>query len=102
MKVVYKRKERPIGSFFSMVLTVGLVAFGIAIIAATSKQEEKKYKVELTVQEWSIVLEVIDKSTAPHTTVISASKAIIDQVQPLLQAEQKRVQDSINKAKPKQ
>jgi len=57
--------------------------------------------VELTIQDWSAILEVIDKSNSPHTTVMAASKAIVDQIQPLYQAEQKRIQDSVEKSKVK-
>ena len=42
--------------------------------------EPKKFKVELTVEEWNAVYEVVDKSTAPHTQVEAVKKVIAEQI----------------------
>lgn len=55
-------------------------------------REEKKLKVELTAQQWSGVLQVLDQSNAPHGDVKIVSKWLVDQLQ-------SQIQDSTNKQK---
>ncbi len=106
MKVIYKNVKKENG-------WVGLITrFAALIFAATvvisfivphPPKEEKKYPVNLTIQEWNVVLGVIDNSNSPHQTVMAASKAIVDQIKVPYEADQKKIQDSLNKAqKPKQ
>ncbi len=104
MKVIHKNVKREPKTFFNTVLLIGLLVGATFIMAAfMGKQEEKKYPVNLTIQEWNVVLSVIDNSNSPHQTVMAASKAIIDQIKVPYEADQKKIQDSLNKApKPKQ
>jgi hypothetical protein len=103
IKLNTRKKDNPIKSFFSMVFILAMVATGITVIAATNvkKQEPKKYPVSLTIADWGVILDVIDKSNAPHATVVAVNKAIIDQIQAPYQADLKKTQDSLDKLKPK-
>jgi hypothetical protein len=44
----------------------------------------KKYKVELSIEEWNAIYEVVDKSTAPHTQVEAVKSILRTQLEPQL------------------
>ncbi len=96
------KEQKEVKTFFGMVTFIAIVATGImALGMARSPIEEKKYKVELDINSWQVILDVIDKSSAPHTTVQAASKAIVEQIKAPFEAEQKRITDSLDKTKVK-
>ena len=101
-KIVNFNKPKKSASLWNSVLLLGLITMGIGAIAAFNpdKPAEKSYPVSFTVGEWDIVIDALNQSHAPHATVLSIQKAITTQVKPLYEAEQKRLQDSVNKAKP--
>ncbi len=103
MQIVLKNQKKETKGFFVRVCALGIITTLIVALGAwNSPKEEKKYKVELDINSWQVVLDVIDKSAAPHTTVQAVSKAILDQIKPAFDAEQKRLQDSVSKSqKPK-
>lgn len=102
MKVVYKNQKRETRSYFGFVIMCAMLLSATFIISAFQKPEEKTYPVKLTIQEWNVVLSVIDNSNSPHQTVVAASKAIVEQIKVPYEADQKKLQDSVNKIqKPK-
>lgn len=68
------------------------------------KEDPKKYKIELTLDEINAMVYCLEQSQAPSITTTNLIKIISSQVNPVLQAEQKKLQDSLNKKteKPKQ
>ena len=103
-KIVNFNRPKKNNGFFGSVMLIALLVMGIGAIAAfnPNKPAEKSYPVSFTVGEWDVVIDALDKSQAAHATVVSIQKAITNQVKPLFEAEQKRLQDSVNKIKPKQ
>lgn len=61
---------------------------------------QKKYKVELTFQEWYEVVQCLKQTNSPAAIANKYIDAIGLQVDPLYQLDQKKLQDSLNKAKP--
>lgn len=84
------------GSYFPiMILLVVMVS---AALAFTTPQEPKKYKIEMTLEEINALVYCLEQSNAPAATSNNLIKIIVGQVNPVIQAEQKKIQDSINKA----
>jgi hypothetical protein len=57
------------------------ILLAIAITSLFSFKEEKKLKVELSLQQWQIVVNTLDNSTSPHTQVKATTQWIAEQVQ---------------------
>lgn len=56
------------------------IALTLLTLLSFNTNEDKKLKVELTVNEWNAVLQVIDQSNAPHLNVEAVKKVLIDQL----------------------
>lgn len=62
-------------------ITVLAIA-ALAFISLTSQAPKpKEYTVTLTLQAWEVVMDVIDKSTAPHSQVKEIQQIILPQLQ---------------------
>lgn len=57
----------------ALLFIVSLCSFGT--------QQEKKLKVELSVQQWQAILNQLDESQAPHTEIKVTTGWIISQLQ---------------------
>lgn len=68
------------------ILLTAAVAVAISLAAFTG-QQQKNLKVELPVESWNVVLEVIDQSNAPHQQVQAVKKALLSQLQEQVQAD---------------
>lgn len=68
---------------------LALVAIVVLMSAFVSfaNQEGPKLKVELPVESWNVVLEVIDQSNAPHQQVQAVKKVLLSQLQEQVQAD---------------
>jgi hypothetical protein len=66
------------------------IILGLAFIATTGFKEEKKLKVELTVQQWQAILSQLDNSSAPHNEVKVTSGWIVEQLQAQLDTTKKK------------
>ena len=59
-----------------------LFIIALAVISFSFVQDEpKKLKAELTLQEWQVVLGVIEQSNAPHSQVKAVQELLIKQLQ---------------------
>jgi len=59
-----------------------LIIIALAAISYSFVQDEpKKLKAELTLQEWQVVLNVIEQSNAPHSQVKAIQELLIKQLQ---------------------
>lgn len=58
-----------------------LIILALALISFGFVQDQKKLKAELTLQEWQVVLGVIEQSNAPHTQVKAVQELLINQLQ---------------------
>lgn len=58
---------------------IGLIIFALLVLGFKTS-EEKKYSISLTVQQWSLILEVIDKSNAPHQQVKMAQDLLVPEL----------------------
>lgn len=56
------------------------IALTLITLLSFNTAEEKKLKVELTINEWNAVLNVIDQSNAPHLNVEAVKKIMVDQL----------------------
>ena len=87
----------------------------IAAIGAWATPNEKLYKVELPISEWvkhdrgmEYIKQMIRQSDLPSKQVAFITDSILTpfqsvigaQINPVIQAEQKKAQDSLNKVKP--
>lgn len=77
-----------------------ILFIGIAAVFSFSPQQ-KRYRVDATLQEWNEVIISMQQSNAPSITTNRLINIITSQIEPVLQSEQKALQDSLNKAKPK-
>lgn len=63
-------------------------AVAVAIsLTAFSGQQQNNLKVELPVESWDVVLEVIDQSNAPHQQVKAVKNVLLSQLQEQVQAD---------------
>lgn len=97
---VKRNKGVPLIGWVFMLSIFGLVAAW----ASPNNNPEKKYKVEVTLQEANALLYCLDKSNAEHLTVSVLSKLITDQVNAqiktddsLLKLKEKPKQDTTKK-----
>jgi len=99
-----KEKNHPLGTFFVMILITGVTAFGfVTIKRVTDKPKapvEKMYPVSQTLKFWQVTVDCLKQSQAPSATTNALIEEISKQIDPILQSEA-RVQDSLNKLKPK-
>jgi hypothetical protein len=58
------------------------ILLGVILLCIFSFRTDKKLKVELTVQQWQVILNQLDQSSAPHTEVKLSSHWLIEQLQP--------------------
>jgi hypothetical protein len=56
------------------------ILLGVILSVLFSFRTEKKLKVELTVQQWQVILSQLDNSTSPHTEVKVTTGWIVEQV----------------------
>jgi hypothetical protein len=56
------------------------ILLGVALLSFFSFRADKKLKVELTLQQWQIILSQLDQSSAPHTEVKVTTGWIVEQV----------------------
>jgi hypothetical protein len=61
---------------------IKISAFILLGAALFSFRTEKKLKVELTLQQWQVILNQLDQSSAPHTEVKLSSRWLVEQLQP--------------------
>jgi len=96
-------------NLFALILTLSLLAlvgthYGLAQLTKKNSKDtttaeqakatapiqvpgpEKKYVLQLTAQEITLLSQVIDASSAPHVTVMGITKVINDQLMPQVQA----------------
>ena len=73
-----------------------LILSGIGWIIVASPEQEKKYKIEMTLDEINATVGCLEQSNAPASTANAIIKIIASQVNPQLQAE-KKITDSLNK-----
>lgn len=57
-----------------IIIALALIGFGFI------SDQPKKLKAELTLQEWQVVLGVIEQSNAPHTQVKAVQELLIKQL----------------------
>lgn len=99
MKIVYNSRRRYKG--FSWVWGFVLIGLTSTIMAAISQPEEKKYRIDVTLNEANALLYCLDKSTAEHTTVAALSKLIADQINAQIKIDDSLSRKKLNE-KPKQ
>ena len=68
---------------------------------AVMPDKQKKYKVEMTLEEINSLVYCLQQSNAPSVTTNALINIITTQVNPILQQEQKKITDSLNKLTPK-
>jgi hypothetical protein len=73
-------------------LFIAIVAMITAFQASAPQGQNPVFAVQGTIQDWEIVVQVINQSNAPHTTVEAAKKFIVEQVNIQL-----KTLDSLNK-----
>jgi hypothetical protein len=56
-----------------------LIALVLITLFSFKGNEEKKYKVEGTLEQWNAIYQVIDLSTAPHVQVEEVKKFLATQ-----------------------
>jgi hypothetical protein len=66
------------------------VLIAICFFILLSFNEEKKYKVELSIEQWNIVLQTIEESNAAHSEVKAVQNWIIPQLQQQLDSTKKK------------
>lgn len=57
-----------------IIIALALISFGFV------SDQPKKLKAELTLQEWQVVLSVIEQSNAPHTQVKAVQELLVKQL----------------------
>lgn len=72
---------------FTVLGVVGLLLIGTAF-TVQQQEEQKKLKVELTLQEWEEVLQVIEQSQSPYQLVRKVQNNLVTPLQVQLQQEQ--------------
>lgn len=68
------------------IILIAAVAVAISLVAFTNQQQQS-LKVELPIEAWQEVLDVIEQSNAPHQQVKAVQKALLSQLQEQLQAD---------------
>lgn len=58
------------------------LATGAALLGFTPS--EKKLKVELSAQQWQVIINQLDNSTAPHTEIKITTGWLVEQLKPQL------------------
>jgi putative exporter of polyketide antibiotics len=102
MKVAYKNTKRENKSFFGFIVMIAILVSATFIISAFQiPKQEKKYRLEVTLEQTNALISCLEQSQAPAVTVNAIIKLVAEQINPQLQAEQKKIQDSLDKSKPK-
>jgi hypothetical protein len=57
------------------------ILLGMLLSVLFSFRTDKKLKVELTLQQWQVILNQLDQSSAPHTEVKLSSHWLVEQLQ---------------------
>lgn len=70
----------------------------IAIVVSFAPQEQKKYRIDLTLDEINNTIYSLENSSAPHNIVVPLIKNIADQANKQLAVE-KQISDSSSKKK---
>jgi len=91
------QKEKRAGN--SGLLWLFIIGTGIMALVGFSQPPQKKYKIEMTIEEINATVGCLEQSNAPASTANAIIKLIANQVNPQLQAEQK-ITDSLNKKTP--
>ncbi len=76
------------------------IVFAGVIIFFSFSPSQKRYKAEFTLQEWDEIILCLQQSNAPSVQTNKLINGITSQINPVLQFEQKQLQDSLNKVKP--
>lgn len=63
------------------------LAIVVSAVLFSFVRQEDTLKVELPLESWNVVLEVIDQSNAPHQQVQAVKKVLMGQLQGQLQAD---------------
>ena len=95
------KTEKPRKGFFGTVLIIAILLATTFIMASFQQPQEKTYKLEVTLEQANALVSCMEQSQAPAVTVNALIKLVAGQINPQLQAEQKKIQDSIDKSKPK-
>lgn len=67
-----------------------LIIFAVLSALSFAPAEDKKLKVELTLQQWQIIADQLDKSAAPHNEIKISIGWLAAQIEP-------QVKDTISK-----
>lgn len=103
MHTVINKKRNPLKEFLGMGFIVLITSFILVAFVKEEKPQEKTYKFEMTLDQINSTIYCLQQSNAPAVTTNAIISLISSQVNPVLQAEQKKIQDSLDKAKkPKQ
>jgi type II secretory pathway component PulM len=102
MIINLKKQDRENKGIFYRVIALGVITTAIIALGAwDSPVQEKTYKIEVTLEQANALVSCMEQSQAPAVTVNALIKLIASQVNPQLAAEQKKIQDSVDKSKPK-
>lgn len=67
-----------------IIIALAAISFGFV------QDQPKKLKAELTLQEWEVVLGVIEQSNAPHSQVKAVQELLIKQLKDQVKPEEKK------------
>jgi len=103
MNLTSRKQERENKGFFGLVVMIAILISATFVMAAFQKPpQEKTYPVSQTLKFWQVTVDCLKQSNAPSATTNALIDEIGKQIDPILQAEQKKA-DSISKSvKPKQ
>jgi type II secretory pathway component PulM len=100
--IIKINSARETKGFFYRVVALGLITTVIIMLGAwNSPKQEKTYKIEVTLEQANALVSCMEQSQAPAVTVNALIKLVAGQINPQLAAEQKKIQDSIDKSKVK-
>jgi len=103
MHIVHNKKKNPFKEFLGMAFIVLVTSGMLVAFVKGRKPEEKTYKIEMTLEQINATIYCLQQSNAPSVNTNTIINLITSQVNPVLQAENKKAQDSLDKAKkPKQ
>ena len=96
--ISFKKQRRDNKGYFPIMV---VLIIAVSILLSFGTKQEKKYRLEVTLEEANALVSCLEQSQAPAVTVNAIIKLVAGQINPQLQAEQKKVQDSLDKSKPK-
>jgi ABC-type metal ion transport system substrate-binding protein len=82
--------EQILNDMKAQIKIAAFILLAVALLSFFSFRADKKLKVELTLQQWQVILNQLDQSSAPHTEVKLTASWITDQVRPQLDTTNKK------------